>query len=101
MKPTTKLTLFKCQLLFAFYEAERERLTVLLHRGATGEWDWDLLGNFDFDELVQWGFDAEELIGRDVGILTGVETYEPDAELAMKLASGEMLRHVAQAETPT
>jgi len=47
------------------------------------------------------GYAEEELIGRDVGILTGVETYEPDAELAMKLASGEVLRHVTQAETPT
>ncbi|KCZ91068.1 sensory box sensor histidine kinase/response regulator [Hyphomonas jannaschiana VP2] len=46
-------------------------------------------------------FTEEELIGKDVGILTGDETYEPDAELAMKLASGEMLRHVTQAETPT
>tara|TARA_R110002051_G_scaffold4127_1_gene21946 strand:+ start:2947 stop:4920 length:1974 start_codon:yes stop_codon:yes gene_type:complete len=46
-------------------------------------------------------YSEEELIGKDVGILTGDETYEPDPELAMKLASGEMLRHVTQAETPT
>jgi hypothetical protein len=46
-------------------------------------------------------YSEEELIGQDVGILTGDETYQPDPELAMKLASGEMLRHVTQAETPT
>ncbi len=46
-------------------------------------------------------YTEEELIGQDVGILTGDETYEPDPELAMKLASGEVLRHVTQAETPT
>jgi PAS domain S-box-containing protein len=39
-------------------------------------------------------YSEEELIGQDVGILTGDETYQPDPELAMKLASGEMLRHV-------
>ncbi len=46
-------------------------------------------------------FTEEDLIGKDVGILTGDETYVPDPELAMKLASGEMLRHVTQRETPT
>jgi hypothetical protein len=43
-------------------EKERERLTVLLHRGAVGSWDFDLLANeFDADELIAWGFEAGEL----------------------------------------
>ena len=43
-------------------EKERERLTVLLHRGAAGSWDFDLLANeFDADELIAWGFEAYEL----------------------------------------
>lgn len=43
-------------------EKEREKLTVLLHRGATGEWDFDLLANeFDAGELIEWGFVSYEL----------------------------------------
>ena len=46
-------------------------------------------------------YSEEELIGQDVGILLGMKTFRPDPELAKKLASGEMLRHVYEAETPT
>lgn len=43
-------------------EKEREKLTVYLHRGAAGAWDFDLLANeFDADELIEWGFEAAEL----------------------------------------
>ena len=38
-------------------ERERQKLTVYLHQGATGQWDWDALADsFDFDDLVLWGF---------------------------------------------
>lgn len=48
----------------ALTEKERERLTVYLHRGTTGEWDFDTLANeFEFGELVAWGFDTWELTG--------------------------------------
>lgn len=42
-------------------EKEREKLTALLHRGATGDWDFDLLATFDPAELVEWGFSEWEL----------------------------------------
>lgn len=43
-------------------EKERERLTVYLHRGATGDWDFDILANeFEVDELLAWGFEPFEL----------------------------------------
>ena len=43
-------------------EKEREKLTVFLHKGAAGEWNFDTLANeFELDELIEWGFDAEEL----------------------------------------
>lgn len=45
-------------------------------------------------------YSEEELIGQDLGILTGVKTFRPDPELARKLASGQVLRHVTEAETP-
>lgn len=46
----------------ALTEKEREKLTVFLHRGTTGEWDFDTLANeFEVDELVEWGFELGEL----------------------------------------
>lgn len=47
---------------------EREKLVVYLHRGTVGEWNWDLLSNFDVDDLLEWGFEEAELgfdLGRD------------------------------------
>jgi DNA modification methylase len=40
---------------------EWRRLTVLMHEGATGEWDWGTLKEWDTDDLLDWGFDKEEL----------------------------------------
>jgi DNA modification methylase len=43
-------------------ERERQKLTVYLHKGAAGEWDFDALANtFDTDDLLAWGFEAAEL----------------------------------------
>lgn len=43
-------------------EKEREKLTVFLHKGAAGEWNFDTLANeFDFGDLVEWGFRPYEL----------------------------------------
>lgn len=41
-------------------EKERERLTVYLHRGATGEWSWDELANWDMSDLLSWGFEEKD-----------------------------------------
>lgn len=66
-------------------EKEREKLTVYLHRGATGEWNFDLLANeFDAGELIEWGFDAAEL-GID---LTGGD----DNDAAPQIDRAEELR---------
>ena len=43
-----------CVVLDLSKEEERE-LNVRLNKN-TGEWDFDLLSNFDIDELVDWGF---------------------------------------------
>ena len=43
-----------CVVLELNKEQERE-LNVRLNKN-TGEWDFDLLSNFDIDELVDWGF---------------------------------------------
>lgn len=34
------------------------------HNRATGEWDFDILANeWELEDLVEWGFTAEELVG--------------------------------------
>ena len=36
---------------------ERQKLVVLLHRGTTGDWNWDILANeFELDDLKARGF---------------------------------------------
>jgi len=42
-------------------EQERRQLTVLLHRGTMGDWDFEALKDWDVGELLEWGFDKEEL----------------------------------------
>ena len=43
-------------------EKEREKLTILAHKGAAGEWDFDTLANeFEVGELLEWGFSEKEL----------------------------------------
>ena len=43
-------------------EREREKLTIFLHRGTTGEWDLDALANeFEVKDLLDWGFKIYEL----------------------------------------
>jgi len=46
----------------ALTEKEREKLTVFLHKGAAGDWDFDMLANeFELDDLLEWGFEPPEL----------------------------------------
>ena len=53
------------------YERERE-LNVRLNRN-TGEWDMDSLANFfEVDELVDWGFDEDELILPEEEVVAGL-----------------------------
>ena len=42
-------------------EKEREKLVVYLHRGTVGEWNFDMLSNFDVPDLLEWGFSEKEL----------------------------------------
>jgi DNA modification methylase len=45
-----------------FTLAERKEYIAQKHQGATGEWDVDQMHNlYDFDELVDYGFDVSEL----------------------------------------
>jgi ParB-like chromosome segregation protein Spo0J len=41
-----------------------EELNVRLNKNIGGEWNFDLLANeFNFEDLLDWGFEEEELIG--------------------------------------
>ena len=42
-------------------EKEREKLTVYLHKGAAGEWNFDTLSEWDLPDLMEWGFSEAEL----------------------------------------
>lgn len=49
----------------ALTEDERKKLVVLLHAGAVGEWDWDILSAWDENELQGWGLGGEALAAWD------------------------------------
>lgn len=72
-------------------EKEREKLTVFLHRGAAGDWDWDTLANeFEFADLIDWGFDEKELLG------AGFEQDEPEGEDPGAQVDGEKTLKLAE-----
>lgn len=42
---------------------ERKKYIAMKHKGATGDWDWDVMQElYDFGELVQYGFEDTELL---------------------------------------
>lgn len=63
----------------ALTEKEREKLTVYLHKGAAGEWNFDTLSEWDVPDLLEWGFDEKEL-----GIGFDVPEPEPQKEPELK-----------------
>lgn len=63
----------------ALSEKEREKLTVYLHKGAAGEWDFDALANeFELDELLDWGFDKKDL---DLDLWADEPEPDPGAQI--------------------
>ena len=69
-------------------EKQREKLTVYLHKGAAGEWDFDMLANeFELDDLLDWGFEKRDL---DIDLWqpegeTPEDAPVPDEELVMRV----------------
>jgi len=69
----------------ALTEKEREKLTIFLHKGAAGDWDFDVLANeFELDDLLNWGFEPKEL---DLDLWAGdpPEDVEPQIDKAEEL----------------
>ena len=66
-------------------EDERKKLTVYLHKGATGEFDFDLLANnFEIDDLLDWGFETKDL-DLDLWMDEPAEDAEPQIDKAEEL----------------
>ena len=88
-------------------EKEREKLTVYLHKGAAGEWDWDMLSDFDIQDLLEWGFSENEL-DMDVPYNRNVEApiYTPKgdkpaiSELFDDTRAKELLAEIEVEELP-
>ena len=85
----------------ALTEKEREKLTVYLHKGATGEFDFDALANeFELDDLLEWGFEPFEFgLDDDFALAeTAGQDAEPQVDRAEELRvkwgveSGQMWR---------
>ena len=69
----------------ALTEKEREKLTVFLHKGAAGDWDFDMLANeFELDDLLEWGFEPPEL-DLDMWAPEPPEDVEPQIDKAEEL----------------
>ncbi len=46
-------------------EKERQKLVIFLRKGTVGEFDYDILANvFDMPDLLEWGFEKDELLGK-------------------------------------
>jgi len=70
----------------ALTEKEREKLTIFLHKGAAGDWDFDVLANeFELDDLLDWGFEPKEL---DLDLWAG----EPPEDVEPQIDKAEELR---------
>ena len=66
-------------------EKEREKLTIVLHAGAVGDWNWDDLSGWDATDLISWGLDDSLLDTwrRDVAALGAmVGSEQPDIDLS-------------------
>lgn len=70
-------------------EKEREKLTVYLHKGAAGEWDWTDLATWDYGDLTAWGFDSDEL---DAMFATVEPEQTPGADTEPQIDKAEELR---------
>jgi hypothetical protein len=69
----------------ALTEKEREKLTVFLHKGAAGDWNFDVLANeFELDDLLEWGFEKPEL-DLDLWAPEPPEDVEPQIDKAEEL----------------
>lgn len=82
----------------ALTDDERKRLVLMLHAGATGEWDWDILSSFDPVLLQDGGLDKDLLaqMNRDSAALMALleegESGEAASDVEPQVDRAEELR---------
>jgi hypothetical protein len=65
-------------------ERERQQLTVYLHKGAAGEWNFEELANWGIeDDLITWGFDDIAAIVEASEITTIGEGNDKNSDRAL------------------
>jgi len=84
-------------------EAEREKLVVYLHSGATGSWDWDQLSGWEPAALKDWGLDEGQLRGwnddaANLALMLEAEEEEPPEDPGAQVDRAEELREKWQVE---
>jgi hypothetical protein len=77
-------------------DAEREKLVVYLHSGATGSWDWDSLSSWDTPTLKGWGLDAEQLRGwnddaANLALMLEAEEEADNVDVGVSVFSDEQI----------
>jgi hypothetical protein len=71
-------------------EQERKKLTIFLHKGTIGVFDKDALANnFDFDDLIDWGFKPGEL---DMSNAPEMDDPDEDEETSFDIRPKTFLR---------
>lgn len=69
-------------------DKQMEELNIRLNKNIAGEFDFDMLANlFEFDELIDWGFDENELFGLDFGDGIDEEKLDDVPEVQKKAIS--------------
>jgi len=81
----------------ALTEAEREKLVVFLHSGATGSWDWEQLSAWEPAVLKGWGLDEGQLRGwnddaANLALMLEAEEEEPQEDPGAQVDRAEELR---------
>lgn len=81
-------------------EEERQKLSILLHEGATGDWDFTALEQWDIEEeeLEGWGFDMELFEDDEENPWFDDEIPEEDPEAEAKVDEADVLQEKWQVE---
>ena len=74
-------------------EREKEKLTIFLHTGAVGRWNWDALSGWSAADLREWGMEESTLKGwqADATALSNLLASERDEDEETEGAENEIV----------
>ncbi len=83
-------------------ERECDELSIRLRRNA-GEFDWDILANsFDLPDLLEWGFEKDELLGKGFDVPQGEDAGpQLDKAAALQVEYGTALGQIWEMKCKT